>query len=167
MILQALCEYYDRKSQESDSAIAPLGFEEKSIPFLIVINEKGEFIQLEDTRELQGKNLIARSFLVPKAKGRSGSKSYETVNCLWDHYGYLLKQSKLLKPVRPTSLAKNALTKDIIKRTKDQKSYLKKINSYRKERKKSEKDADNQHETFKRLYPTPFKLQDKIFESCH
>ena len=31
MILQSLCEYYDRKAENPDSALAPFGFEEKDI----------------------------------------------------------------------------------------------------------------------------------------
>lgn len=56
MILQALCEYYQRKQQDPDDALAPFGFEEKGIPFVIVINQDGHFIQFEDTRTLGGKS---------------------------------------------------------------------------------------------------------------
>ncbi len=90
MILQALKEYYDRKVADPDSDIAPEGFERKELQFLIVINEKGEFINIEDTREKIGNKLIAKSFLLPRSIGRSGSRSYETTFLLWDHIGYLL-----------------------------------------------------------------------------
>jgi CRISPR-associated protein, csd1 family len=89
MILHALTQYYQRKA-ESDDAVAPEGFENKEIPFIIVIDKQGKFIQLEDTRELKNKKKVARTFLVPKGLGRSGSKSYEVSNLLWDHYGYVL-----------------------------------------------------------------------------
>ena len=89
MILHALTQYYQRKA-ESDGGVAPEGFENKEIPFIIVIDKQGKFIQLEDTRELKNKKKIARTFLVPKGLGRSGSKSYEVSNLLWDHYGYVL-----------------------------------------------------------------------------
>jgi CRISPR-associated protein Csd1 len=36
--------------------------------------------------------LVAKSFLLPRSKGRSGGKSYETTFLLWDHIGYLLGQ---------------------------------------------------------------------------
>ena len=39
---------------------------------------------------MKNKKKIARTFLVPKGLGRSGSKSYEVSNLLWDHYGYVL-----------------------------------------------------------------------------
>ena len=98
MILQALCEYYDRKEQQPEAALAPFGFEEKEIPFVIVLNEAGKFALLADQREIHDGKLKARVFLVPKAKGRSGSKSCEVANCLWDHYGYVVAQPKLEKP---------------------------------------------------------------------
>ena len=89
MILHALTQYYQRKA-ESDGGVAPEGFENKELPFIIVIDKQGKFIQLEDTRELKNKKKVARTFLVPKGLGRSGSKSYEVSNLLWDHYGYVL-----------------------------------------------------------------------------
>ena len=89
MILHALTQYYQRKA-ESDGGTAQEGFENKEIPFIIVIDKQGNFIQLEDTRELKGKKKVGRTFLVPKGLGRSGSKSYEVSNLLWDHYGYVL-----------------------------------------------------------------------------
>ena len=89
MILHALTQYYQRKA-ESGGGVAPEGFENKEIPFIIVIDKQGNFIQLEDTRELKGKKKVGRTFLVPKGLGRSGSKSYEVSNILWDHYGYVL-----------------------------------------------------------------------------
>ena len=89
MILHALTQYYQRKAK-NDGGVAPEGFENKEIPFIIVIDKQGKFIQLEDTRELKNKKKVARIFLVPKGLGRSGSKSYEISNLLWDHYGYVL-----------------------------------------------------------------------------
>lgn len=87
MILQALKEYYDRKASDPDSDIPPEGFENKPIPFLIVIDQEGNFINLEDTRE--GKT--GHVYLLPKSKSRSGSLSYKTTFLLWDHIGYLLR----------------------------------------------------------------------------
>ena len=55
MILQALTQYYQRKA-DNDSDIAPQGFEYKQIPFIIVIDKDGNFVQLEDTRDVDIKN---------------------------------------------------------------------------------------------------------------
>ena len=68
MILQALKEYYDRKAADPESGIAPEGFEKKELQFLIVINEDGEFVNIEDTREKVGTRLVAKSFLLPRSK---------------------------------------------------------------------------------------------------
>ncbi len=87
MILQALKEYYDRKGSNPESNIAPEGFERKKIPFLIVIDRDGNFINLEDTRE----GLKAQTFLVPRSKTRSGTLAYKTTFLLWDHVGYVLQ----------------------------------------------------------------------------
>lgn len=91
MILQALKEYYDRKAADPESNIASEGFENKPIPFLIVIDKNGNFINLEDTRENVGKRSIAKAFIVPRSMSRSGSLSYKTTFLLWDHIGYVLQ----------------------------------------------------------------------------
>ncbi len=98
MILQALCEYYDRK-KAAGSPLPPVGFEEKEIPFVIVLSPEGRFIQLKDTREFHEKGKpVAKAFTVPQGVKRSGAKSYETAYCLWDHFGYVLGQPKVSKP---------------------------------------------------------------------
>ena len=53
MILQALYEYYQRKSADPESGIPPEGFEWKGIPFIIVIDRDGKFGH-EVTRTLKG-----------------------------------------------------------------------------------------------------------------
>ena len=88
MILQALCEYYERKAADPESNIAPEGFEWKGIPFLIVISPEGHFVSIEDTREGEGKTKQPRPFLVPKDVGRSGSAV--RANLLWDNVEYAL-----------------------------------------------------------------------------
>jgi len=87
MILQSLYSYYQRKAALDVNSIAPEGFEHKEIPFVIVINEQGKFVDLQDTRELDGKKLRAKSYLVPQgAKKTSGIQS----NLLWDNNEYVL-----------------------------------------------------------------------------
>jgi CRISPR-associated protein Csd1 len=86
MILQALDEYYQRKSRLPDSNLAPPGFEYKAIPFLIVLTADGNFAGLDDTREGEGKKKTAKTFLVPQtAEGTSGV----TANLLWDNPEYI------------------------------------------------------------------------------
>ena len=92
MILQMLAGYYQRLAEEC--GIAPQGFKNVEIPFLIILNQRGEFAGLQDTRTQSGKKLVARSFEIPAEQGRSGSKAWQTANLLWDHYGYVLGQPK-------------------------------------------------------------------------
>jgi len=86
MILQALKEYYDRLPGE----LAPEGFEKKRLEFLIVINKKGEFVDIADTREIDGKKIIGKTFEVPRSILRVSSSAYKTAFLLWDHIGYIL-----------------------------------------------------------------------------
>ncbi|WP_040976599.1 type I-C CRISPR-associated protein Cas8c/Csd1 [Necropsobacter massiliensis] len=85
MILHALTKYYQRKD-----GVAPEGFENKEIPFIIVIDRDGKFIRLEDTREQKGKKKIGQKFLIPKDQHTTGKSAYKASNILWDHYGYVL-----------------------------------------------------------------------------
>ena len=86
MILQALKEYYDRKAADPDSDIAPEGWEQKEIPFIIVLNSDGTLVGIEDTREGEGKGKRAKTFLVPQGvKKTSGIAA----NLLWDNAGYV------------------------------------------------------------------------------
>lgn len=94
MILQALKQYYDRKADEEGSEVPLNGFEWKDLPFLIVIDRRGNFINLEDTRETHGKSLKAKRFLLPRSVARSGKRSYEKTNFLWDHIGYVLGEPR-------------------------------------------------------------------------
>lgn len=88
MILKALASYYERLATEG--GVAPQGFKRVEIPFFIVLNIQGDFVGLQDTRTLSGRKMVAQSYLVPEERGRSGSKSWQTANLLWDHYGYVL-----------------------------------------------------------------------------
>lgn len=92
MILQTLKEYYDRKASDPGSEIAPEGFEKKGLEFLIVINVNGELIGIEDNRELVGKKLKAKLFMLPRSKVRTGPNAYATTFFLWDHIGYVVGQ---------------------------------------------------------------------------
>lgn len=87
MILQALAEYYQRKVSDPKSDLAPIGWEWKELPFLLVINEEGDLRAIEDTREKKGNRLRAKSFLVIQGEKRSsGIKP----NLLWDNVEYVL-----------------------------------------------------------------------------
>ncbi len=82
MILQALCDYYERKPD-----LPRLGFETKAIPFVIEINAAGQLVQIEDTRTIEGKKKIARNFLVPQGTKKTSGVA---ANLLWDNAEYVL-----------------------------------------------------------------------------
>ncbi len=93
MILQALNEYYERKfahqatSSDTDTSIAPKGFENKKIPFVIVIDASGALVQIDDTSSGDGKKKRARSFLVPQGAKKSVNVA---ANLLWGNAEYVL-----------------------------------------------------------------------------
>jgi len=100
MILQALAEYYDRLLADPAVDIAPLGFEQKGIDFLIILTADGEFDGLRDLREGGGKKKKGRLTRVPKGVKRSSGVA---ANLLWDTAPYALghllrvdKKSKLV-----------------------------------------------------------------------
>jgi CRISPR-associated protein Csd1 len=91
MILQALAGYYRRMSEEGGADLAPEGFERKGIPFVIVLNNDGGFVGIDDTREGEGKKKAARVFTVPKGvKKTSGI----VANLLWDTPAYVVGRAK-------------------------------------------------------------------------
>ncbi len=87
MILQSLCAYYDRKSADPESGLAQPGFEWKEIPFIIELGAQGNPIQIEDTREGEGKKKRATSFLVPQGVKRA---NVVAANLFWDNAAYVL-----------------------------------------------------------------------------
>ena len=87
MILQALKEYYDRKAADPDSGIAPEGWENKEIRFVITLDKMGNALLLEDTEEIVNKKKRSKAFLVPQAVKRANAIAS---NLLWDNPEYAL-----------------------------------------------------------------------------
>ena len=97
MIIQALKEYYDRKSMDPESQMAPPGFEWKEIPFIIVLKPDGAPVNINSTFEGEGKKRRAKRFLIPQAvKKTSGIAS----NLFWDNPEYVLGVALKGKPER-------------------------------------------------------------------
>ena len=97
MILQALHDYYARKSADPESGLAQPGFEWKEIPFVIEIDAQGNPVHIEDTREGEGKRRRARAFLVPQGVKRAVNIA---ANLLWDNAAYVLGVATKGKPKR-------------------------------------------------------------------
>lgn len=89
MILQALVQYYERRCASGDPSrrLPAFGLEHKAIPFVIELDDEGRLLQLRDTRQLDGKQRRAQTFLVPQGeKKTSGVKA----NLLWDSAEYVI-----------------------------------------------------------------------------
>lgn len=92
MILQALADYYERKSKTGEAAdgLPPLGMEENNIGFVIVLDEAGAALNIEDFRVQVGRQKRGRPMIVPASRDRTGTKAWETAFLLWDHPRYVL-----------------------------------------------------------------------------
>lgn len=97
MILQALSDYYARKSADPDGGLAPEGFEPKAIPFILVLDESGRLVQLADRREGEGKKKTAKALLVPQGVKKTSGVA---ANLLWDTAEYVLGIDTRGKPER-------------------------------------------------------------------
>lgn len=110
MILKALYDYYQRKSNLGE--IAPLGFEDKAIPFLVVINSDGKLVSLEDTSSETEKR--GRVYRLPNNNGRSSNID---ANLLWDNLEYVFgfPKSDSAKDIEAANKKSKAFAEKIIK----------------------------------------------------
>ena len=76
--------------------MAPPGFEWKEIPFIIEIDAQGNPIQIEDTREGDGKKKRARCFSGPARYEESCPVLRQIL--LWDNAAYVLGVATKGKP---------------------------------------------------------------------
>lgn len=110
MILKALYDYYHRSKE-----LARPGMEYKEIAFLIVIDEQGNFLRLEDCRI---DNKRCKSFLVPKSVSRS---SNPVANICWDNCSYVLNYSEANLPLKnpPADIQKLAVKEAHIQKERE------------------------------------------------
>jgi len=90
MILQALNDYFTRKSQNGE--VPPYGLIQKKVDFLIVLNERGEFQSLDCLLERKGRREEGQPMIVP-AIGKQAEKhdnSGKDANLLWDKAEFVL-----------------------------------------------------------------------------
>lgn len=101
MILQALYEYYNRKLEREE--IAPDGLIEKEIDFVIVLDDSGKFIDIDNLQNVDGKRVYGTSYYVPDIGKQSEkhSNAGDDANLLWDKaefvFGLGKKGEKKLK----------------------------------------------------------------------
>lgn len=86
MILQKLCDYYDRIDADPTQSIAQEGFAPQKISFAVVINKDGTLHEIEDIRDSAEKKPDPKIMRLPFEKRTSGVKAM----FLWDKAEYLL-----------------------------------------------------------------------------
>jgi CRISPR-associated protein Csd1 len=87
MILQALCNYYNRMSRDPQSDMPRVGFSVENIAYALSIRPDGTLGGIVDLQNGAAKKKEARRLAVPAAEKRS---SGIVPNFLWDHTGYVL-----------------------------------------------------------------------------
>ena len=96
MILQRLAEHYDRMEAGGIAGLAPEGFSEQKISFVIVLNPDGTLNQFESLLQPEGKSLQPRRMIVPGQSKPTGQGL--NPRFLWDNAEYLLGYTQ--KPER-------------------------------------------------------------------
>jgi len=89
MIIQSLCDYYIRKQGSDPNSIPPIGYEEGAISFVVVLEDDGRFVNIEDWRIGEGRRRRGRPTFVPQGIDRTGKDSWKTAFLLWDHPRYV------------------------------------------------------------------------------
>lgn len=101
MILQELCNLYNRLKDDSAYEIPQRGFSIQKNSFIVVLNEDGTLFDIQDARVPSGKKMISREMLVPGTTKPSGSGLNPCV--LWDNPSYLLGYFEAKNPQSPTA----------------------------------------------------------------
>jgi CRISPR-associated protein Csd1 len=87
MIIQELCHYYERLTENPEISISPPGFSREKIHAEIVLDKSGKLLQFNDLRIAKGKKLVPHEIIVPQAFKRTSSP---IPNFLWDNTSYVL-----------------------------------------------------------------------------
>ena len=106
MILQKLCEYYDRVDSDPTQTIAQEGFAPQKVSFAVVINRDGSLHEIQDIRDT-GDKPTPRIMRLPYEKRTSGVKAM----FLWDKPEYLLGHVPIDLAKAPVNESKAAATK--------------------------------------------------------
>ncbi|MCI0733919.1 MAG: type I-C CRISPR-associated protein Cas8c/Csd1 [Methylococcaceae bacterium] len=95
MILQALDQYYQRKTTGEDVELSPFGFERKSIPVILEIDSNAELVQIRVTDPKQDPD--AAEYIVPQGEKKTSGIA---ANLIWDNVEYALGIDTRGKPER-------------------------------------------------------------------
>ncbi|MBU1723064.1 MAG: type I-C CRISPR-associated protein Cas8c/Csd1 [Gammaproteobacteria bacterium] len=92
MILQALYDYYQRKSASEKGSIAPEGWVCRGVDYAIIISDEGLFNNIEQRFTIEKNKIISNQVFLP-AIGKQAMKhtnSGKDANLLWDNAGFVL-----------------------------------------------------------------------------
>jgi len=98
MILQALCEYYERT--RSEAGIADPGFSRQKIQFVLIIDGNGNLLEVRDLRFIQNNRSGPKELIVPEPVKRSSGIA---ANFAWDNTMYALGETAADKTERAAS----------------------------------------------------------------
>jgi CRISPR-associated protein Csd1 len=98
MILQALCEYYERT--RSEAGIPEPGFSRQKIQFALIIDGNGNLLQVRDLRFIQNNRSGTKELIVPAPVKRSSGIA---ANFAWDNTMYALGETAADKTERAAS----------------------------------------------------------------
>ena len=98
MILQALCEYYERT--RSEAGIPEPGFSRQKIQFALIIDSIGNLLQVRDLRFIQNNRSGPKELIVPEPVKRSSGIA---ANFAWDNTMYALGETAADKTERAAS----------------------------------------------------------------
>lgn len=87
MILQSLTDYYQRKVRAEPGSLPEVGWENKAIDFLLVLDSQGRLCEIKDLRDGIGNRKMGRNCRVPHSVKRAANIS---ANFLWDNSIYVL-----------------------------------------------------------------------------
>ncbi|MBP3302578.1 MAG: type I-C CRISPR-associated protein Cas8c/Csd1 [Opitutales bacterium] len=100
MILQELCNLYDRLKDDPAYEIPKPGYSLQKISFIVVLNPNGTLFDIQDARTQRGKKFVPREIFVPGTSKPSGSGLNPCI--LWDNAAYLLG---FFEPKNPSEIS--------------------------------------------------------------
>lgn len=86
MILNALYSYYDRLNVWQKDLLPPVGFEDREIGFIIVIDEKGNYDNIEDFNAIEERRTEFRVMQYVERTSNAGKVAY----VFWDYPEYVV-----------------------------------------------------------------------------
>ena len=87
MMLSALNDYYQRLLERGEEGIAPFGYSQEKISYVLILSAGGKLLDVQENLDHSGKKAIPKNLIVPQPKKRTSGIS---PNFLWDKTSYVL-----------------------------------------------------------------------------